>query len=39
MKESSGWGVFRKKAEFEDLKAAAEKENLSLADIRRELNI
>ena len=37
VKRSEGYGVVREKAEYEDLKAIAEKENLTLNDVRKAL--
>ena len=37
IKRSEGYGVVREKAEYEDLKAIAEKENLTLDDVRKAL--
>ncbi len=37
IKKSEGFGIQKKKAEYEDLKAAAQKHNLSLEEVRRQL--
>ena len=37
VKRSEGYGVVREKAEYEDLKAIAKKENLTLNDVRKAL--